>query len=308
MSKALIVIILIIVGVAIFTVVKQFQGVKFENFGSVFKLRYAVPSGLSGQKANISYSTGNVVLTHPLTISTPSSQPTPPPTPTPPEGFTVAQLSPDYGAVKIGNVSPASSYSGFAQFSLNANYNLSAAVDVTGWHLKSNRGDVIIPQAIMDYLPGGFGTPGDIMLAAGDTVNVYSSISPIGQNLRMNACIGYLNNTYSFTPVLPQNCAPVYNRSEIVTFSGACQNYILSLSGCSIPSANQINNFFNEPACQAILNRFNYTTCYNRNRYQSGFFSKEWRVWLGSPINFDSSHDRLLLLDRNGLLVDQYVY
>jgi hypothetical protein len=304
MSKVLIAIIVIIVGVAIFTVAKQFQVVKFESLGSLFKVNYSIPSGLSGQKTNISYSTGGGAPTSPSDGGASISQPTP----TPPDGFTVAQLSPYYGEVKIGNVSAASTYNSVAQFSLNANYSGSAAIDVTGWHLRSNRGDIVIPKAIMDYLPGGFGTPGEIALGPGNVLNVYSSISPVGQNFRMNACIGYLNNTYSFTPALPQNCAPVYDRSEIVTFSGVCQNYILSLWGCSVPSANQINSFSGDSSCQAILNRFNYNTCYNRNRFQSGFFSNEWRAWLGSPINFDPSHDRLLLLDRNGLLVDQYVY
>ncbi len=300
MSKVLIVIIVIIVGVAIFMVAKQFQGVKFENLGSLFKVNYSVPSGLSGQKSNVTYSTGGSA---PVQVATK-------PAPTPPAGFTASELSPYYGEVKIGNVSAASSWNGIAQFSLNTAYSgLSTPVDVTGWRLTYNKGQVVIPTAASDYSPTGFEYPGDIALGSGNVLNVYSSASPVGQNFRMNACIGYLNNTYSFTPALPQNCAPVYDRSEIVTYSGSCQSYILSLWGCSVPSANQINNFSGEPACQSILNtRFNYASCYNRNRFQSGFFSNEWRVWLGSPINVDPSHDRLLLLDRNGLLVDQYVY
>lgn len=305
MSKILIVIILIIVVVAIFTVAKQFQGVKFENIGSLFRVNYNVPSGLTGEKPSISYPTGGST---PAPASQPAAQPSAKPAPTPPSGFTVAQLSPYYEEVRIGSVS-AGSWNGVSQFSLNASFGgATTTIDVTGWRLVSNTGQVLIPQAAADYNPTGFETPGDIMLGSGQVLNVYSSQSPVGVNFRMNSCVGYLNSTYSFTPALPQSCAPVYDRSEIVTFSGACQSAILSVGGCSSPSSNEINRFAGDSACQAILNRFNYASCYNRNRFQTGFFSNEWRVWLGSPIHLDSSHDRLLLLDKQGLLVNEYIY
>ncbi len=299
MSKVLIIIIALIVIVAIVMVVKQFQGVKFGSLGPLFKVNYTVPSGLSNQKTNISYSTGGGTTTQVL----------PKPGPTPPAGFTAAQLSPYYGEVKIGNVSAASSWNGVAQFSLNASYGgLAAPIDVTGWRLTYNKGQVIVPTAAADYMPSGFEYPGDVALSSGDVLNVYSSQSPLNVNFRMNQCIGYLNNAYTFTPTLPQNCAAVYDRSEIATFSGACQNYILSLWGCSVPSADQLNNFSGEPACQSVLNRFNYTYCYNRHRFDTGFFTNDWRVWLGGQIGFDQSHDRVLLWDKNGLLVDEYIY
>lgn len=299
MNKFLIIVIAIIVIVAIFMVAKQFSGVKFGSIGSLFKLNYSVPSGLTHEPTSVSYSVGGN-----------ATQVLPKPAPTPPQGFTAAELSPYYGEVKMGNVSPASSWNTLAQLSVFANYSGSQApIDVTGWHLKSNRGDLVIPTAIADYTPGGFGFSGDIALSQGDTVNVWSSQSPIAKNLRLNQCTGFLNNTYNFNPRLPQDCAAVYDRSEIATFTGACQSYILSLYGCSVPAPSQINYFSNEPACQDILRtRFNYGTCYNRHRFDAGFFSHTWDVWLGAPITIDPSHDRLLLLDRNGLLVDEYVY
>ena len=301
MSKILILIIAIVVIVAIVMVVQQFKPSNLGsiNIGSLFKVNYSVPSGLSGQKSNISYSTGG-------NAPTPVAQK---PEPTPPAGFKVAQLSPYYGEIKIGNVSPGS-YNGVAQFSLNASYGgLKAPIDVTGWRLSSNSGQVIIPQAIADYTPGGSGFPGDITLGSGETLNVYSSASPIVQNLRLNACTGYLNNTYTFVPALPQSCAAAYDRSAIATFSGSCQNYILSIWGCSVPTANRINSFSNEPACQSFLNtKFGYSACYYANRFQPNFFSNIWDAWIGGPLNLDPSHDRLLLWDKQGLLVDEYIY
>ncbi len=299
MSKVLIIIIAIIVIVAAVMVVKQFQGVKFGSLGSLFKVNYNVPSGLSDQKSNISYSTGGNA---PVPVTSK-------PVPTPPAGFTVAQLSPYYGEVTIGNVS-AGTYNGVSQFSLNAAYGgTQAPIDVTGWRFVSNKGEVIIPKAIADYTPGGAGFPGDVTLGPGQTLNVWSSVSPIVQNLRLNACAGYLNDTYTFVPSLPQNCTAAYDRSAIETFSGPCQNYILSLWGCSLPSASRINSFSGEPACQSFLNtKFGYSACYYANRFKPDFFSNTWDAWIGAPIIIDPSHDRLLLWDKQGLLVNEYVY
>lgn len=304
MSKVLIIIVAVIVVVAIVMVVRQFQGVKSESIGSLFRLSYKLPQGISGAQPSASISSGGQAAAPPAPAS--SSIPAAP-APTPPEGFTVSQLSPEYGRVKISGVSAASSWSS-AQVTLSAAYGLKTPVDVTGWRVAYNKGDFVIPQAVADYNPSGFETLNDIILGTGGVLYVYGNQSPVGQGLRMNECVGFLNNSYTFKPSLPQNCASVYNRSEIATFSGACQSYILSLWGCAVPSANQFNSFSNEPACQAILNRFNYSYCYNTHRADASFFSDDWRAWLGSPIYLDPSHDRVLLFDKNGLLVDEYIY
>lgn len=226
-----------------------------------------------------------------------------------PQGFTASQLSPYFGQVRLGNVSPGYNYSysgSYGQVSLYAYLSQSTTtVDVTGWQIKTNRGGEYIPQAVVIYDPSGLAAPSDIRLKSGDTVNLYSTSAPV--NLRLNKCIGYLPNQSQFIPQLPQNC-PYPDRSQIQSFSGACQNYITSLGNCQLPNFNDFRVPQNDYSCLDYLNtHFNYYSCYNAHFADPDFLSNEVRVWMGSS-PFDQLHDKVLLLDRNGLLVDVYTY
>ncbi len=230
---------------------------------------------------------------------------------TPPAGFTLSQLSPYYGKVHLqsANGSPYSNM--LSTFSVYADYGNKEPIDVTGWSLKGNFDDVLIPQAVSDYSPYSVYTPGDIMLAPGDDVYGYGTQSAVGQNFRLNKCIGYINNSNSFNPPLPYSCPSDVNKLAISGFPGDCQSFIYSVAGsCKVPSADALNQFTgpNYISCRDYLNRFNYTTCYQTHRADVDFFSHEWRVWLGRSFNFDNQHDNILLYDKNGLLVDQRIY
>ncbi|MGC9599635.1 MAG: hypothetical protein ABSE18_04590 [Minisyncoccia bacterium] len=225
-----------------------------------------------------------------------------------PAGFTADELSPYYGQVSFGGVSPAYSYydGSYGEISLDAYSNdQSSSIDVTGWEIKGNEGGEYIPQAVNIYDPLGLNPSTDIFLKSGDYLNLYSGSAPV--NLRLNECVGYLPNQSQFNPALPENC-PSIDQSEIQTFSGACQNYILSLGSCESPDFNSFSIPQNDSACLNYLNtHFNYLSCFNAHYSDSNFLSNEVRVWMGSsPI--DQFHDRVELLDRNGLLVDLYTY
>lgn len=227
------------------------------------------------------------------------------PLPTPPEGFTVNQLSPFYHQVRFGGISPGSPFY-FGQITLYAYPpSATATIDITGWQIKSNRGGEYIPQAIMFYDPLGLTPATDIRIKSGDFVNLYSSSAPI--NLRLNKCIGYLPNRTQFNPPLPQNC-PYIDRSRFGEFSGACQNYITSLGGCQLPNLSSPSLPQNDYNCRDyVANHFNYRSCVEEHQNDSDFLASEIRVWMGaSPV--DQFHDRVLLLDRSGLLVDLTSY
>ncbi len=229
----------------------------------------------------------------------------------PPIGWTAEQLSPYYGQVKISNVRSARAAGEESGFRLGAVSSIREPLTVTGWHVKSNKSDTLIPDAISDYVPFGIPVSVPIALPANGSVTVSSRESPIKENLRMNSCIGYLNERYSFSPVLPSSCPKPYaQREEVAAFPGDCQTFILSMISCHAPTTNEVSKFsgYSYQACRAFLERFTYASCYTRERAKSSFFSNEWRVWANVYIPFDSNHDRVLLLDTSGLLVDQYVY
>lgn len=233
---------------------------------------------------------------------------------TPPAGFTLAQLSPYYQKLRLSNVVAPRSYydpTSVSQFSLQASFGTSTmAADVTGWQVKGNSGtQAFIPKAVGNYNIQAFGTPysSDIVLHDGELLTVYSTASPVGVNLRLNKCTGYLGNQYRFSPSLPQNC-PAVDRALVSTFSGECQSYIFSLYGCAEPTPNDKNRLSYDNACLTFLNKLNYQGCYTAHRGDADFLGREWRAWIDHEMPFNSQHDRILLLDKNGLLVDIYTY
>jgi hypothetical protein len=221
-----------------------------------------------------------------------------------PAGFTASQISPFYKEVSFNSV-----YSGYGYYSngrilLDANVNSNETVDVTGWRIQGNHGSEYIPQAVSFYTPSGFSPSQDIELANGQTLSIYSSPGSI--NLRLNECIGYLQNDLRTNPQLPLTC-PYPNQSQISSFSGACQNYIETIPACTVPNTYSSQVPQNDYACQQYLSTLNYTGCFNAHFHDANFLSNAWWVWTGS--NFlDQYHDIVNLYDSNGLLVDQYVY
>ncbi|MDP2598601.1 MAG: hypothetical protein Q8P49_02100, partial [Candidatus Liptonbacteria bacterium] len=122
-----------------------------------------------------------------------------------------------------------------------------------------------------------------------------------GRNLRLNKCIGYLENYNHFDPPLPMNC-PYVDRSEVRGFSGACQDYATSLGGCRLPDPNPPIPS-NDDACRYYLDTINYKGCFQKHFSDQDFLGHEWRVWSGGSF-LDERHDHVVLLDKSGLVVD----
>ncbi|MFA6354422.1 MAG: hypothetical protein WCX12_01905 [Candidatus Paceibacterota bacterium] len=225
-----------------------------------------------------------------------------------PEGFTKEDLSPNAGKVRIGSISGGWSGS-YGQISLISGIMGDTKIDITGWQIKGRTGLFYLPKAVPFYSPSGLDAPTDIILGKGEIVNIYSSASAIGINLRLNKCLGYIENTNHFTPTLPKSCPrPIDEVSGVYNFSSKCQDYVTSLGSCSFPNISQLwlqNS--NEYACRSFLESINYKGCFDKHRSDSNFLSNEWRVWAGSKF-LDPRHDRVLLFDAKGLLVDSATY
>ena len=216
-----------------------------------------------------------------------------------PAGFTLAQLSPYFGEVNFGGVSAGSAYYE-GTITLNANLNQNETVDITGWQIKALNGGEYIPQAIAIYDPSGLTAPSDIRMKNGDTVYLYSASAPF--NLRINECSGYINQFANFQPQIPENC-PQVDYSQIQNFTGQCRQYIETLGGCQAPDMSNVEIPRTDYACQDYLeNNFTYKSCFTDHEGDANFLSNQVWVWMGSNV-VDSYHDKVELLDRNGLLV-----
>ncbi len=222
-----------------------------------------------------------------------------------PAGFTASQLSPNFRKVRINGASYGSYYS-YGTITLSG-YSIPASttINITGWNIKAKHGGEYIPQAINVYEPSGLTPATDIILKPNDNVYLYSSPGPF--NIRINKCIGYIALNNRLTPSLPSNC-PYLDRSQIQNFTGACQNYVQSISSCSSPNLNDPRIPFNDFACRNfIANHFSYYSCFNDHSTDADFLSSQVWVWTGSNV-IDQYHDQIQLLDRNGLVVDVYSY
>ncbi len=217
----------------------------------------------------------------------------------PPDGFAAKDLSPYFGKVRLSvSLSKATlAASGLGE---------GQGVNVSGWKIKGNSGELIVPRAVPLYEPSGLGVENDVILKNGEEFIVYSGQSAIGLNLRLNKCLGYLQNYNSFDPPLPTNCPAPSSYTGFSGLSGKCQDYVSSLGGCRLPESNP-DIPPNDYACRDFLDTINYKGCFDKYRYDSDFFSNEWWAW--SSLSFlDERHDKVLLYDQKGLLADLYQY
>jgi hypothetical protein len=295
-----IILILIILGALLYFSRGSFNLSFLKNLNFSFTPKFNIPADLAA-KTNFAPAPPQYYYQAP---------PTPTPTTTPispqeiPAGFTLKDLSPYFHKIKFGSVY-AGYYGSYGQISLTSYTSESGPIDVTGWFVKANRGSEYVPQAVRVYDPSGLAAESDIYMGNGDILYLYGNASAISRNLRLNKCIGYVENTNHFTPSLPRSC-PWIDRSAVSSFTGACQDYALSLGGCALPAANPPVPE-TDYACRSFLDTINYKGCFDRHRADSDFLSHEWWAWTNSQI-LDARHDTVLLFDKNGLLVDEYSY
>jgi len=223
-----------------------------------------------------------------------------------PTGFTKSQISPYFHKVRLDYID-AGSFDEPMSLGIGADLSDTERLDITNWKIQGNRGTYIIPRAVNIYEPTGLSGEADIILKTGHRVNINATVSPLGKNIRVNTCMGYLENHIDFNPGLNIGC-PDRNLNGLSQLSGQCQSYLESLGSCEEPGNNP-PLAANDYTCRTYLDKLNYRGCYDSHRTDSDFLVSEWRIWMGQNNNFlDFEHDRVLLLDTKGLLVDIYTY
>lgn len=228
-----------------------------------------------------------------------------------PEGYGAGDLSPLFRKVRISSVRVATRAGTFGGPTADmvtlkeAIGGGDTAVNLTGMRLKTNSGTYLIPRAAKVYKTTGAALA-NVTLADGQSALLYGSKSPVGANFMGNACMGYLNDRYTFVPRLAGVCAKP-TKSEIATFSGACQDYILKLGTCreGDPADSRIPS--SDAACRSFVASISYEGCVERRQADAKFLTNVWNVWAGD-LPLDPLHDRVLLLDQNGKLVDYRLY
>lgn len=221
-----------------------------------------------------------------------------------PVGFTEKDLSPHFKKVRISSFTPQSGSSP-ATVELKADMASGELINLAGWFIKANRGNQFIPSATRTYNPAEQKPEQSIILRKGESIKLYPTASPVGRNLLLNKCMGYLNRDFVFSPPLPGEC-PEIRKYDIASLTGVCQDYILALPRCGKASSSAMV-YQTDGECRTYLDTLAYSGCLAHHMGESDFFGSEWWVWTGHRF-LDEKHDRLFLLDKKGFIVDEYVY
>jgi len=219
-------------------------------------------------------------------------------------------LSPYYGRVVINRVEPDEDTFRQDYLVLENNDRDGGLIDITGWKIESKKDDVVIPQAVKKLkYPFSVKDSSDISLPYRGKVVISFGAGSQGVNFQTNLCAGYLAQNAEFFPSLNKDC-PLPKESEYSYLKDACRNFIQDLNRCELPDYGGDFSVSADSQCTDFLNdNFNYQGCYDKHNQEVDFFDGEWRVFLNKSedvLNNDS--DTIILKDRNGQIVDRYVY
>ena len=243
----------------------------------------------------------------------------------------LAARSPWYGQVSIdtGNgpyeIQPNQEY-----ITLEANYNNSGPLTITGWSLtnaKSRPDAALIPRGTRLFignsansmtLPITLAPGGRLVLVTGQMPN--SDPYTINANFLTSKCTGYLDALpyYRFTPALRRSCPAPAKEPGIKNLDNECYNFVSYLSACHTPKIERDvdgNEFIDNNSglssnCRAFLQEhFNYNACVKWHEQDPNFYGDEWRVYLRRSWElWAPNRERITLYDQSGKIVAENAY
>ena len=229
--------------------------------------------------------------------------------PTPASRTFQIKLSPYFKKVRISQVKTSSQPS---LITLTTYLSKGEKINITNWTLEGEEGKVTIPKAVEKYYhyynsPG----PEDIFIKQGSRIYLSAGFNPLGRdkNFRVNKCMGYLTNSFSFPIPFSRNC-PKPTREEISNLDPCCQQFILSLSRCEIPDYSENKNVSGDSECTSYIDQnFNNLGCFRNHSEDNDFLENVWHIYLnGKDITVTNNCDIIYLRDQNDLVVATYSY
>lgn len=186
-----------------------------------------------------------------------------------------------------------------------------AVVSINGWTIESRKsGKIAIPAA--EEIPMIDAGTRQILLSPRGEIIIISGISTFGRSFRENSCTGYFTQYHSFEPPLESCAAIPFNAQELLDrgYNSDCVDFVRSISRCRIPNIPYEKSGRIGSACiDYITNTYSYAGCVAQFRDSGDFFQNTWRAFLNQPSSlYDSRHDRVILRDGEGLIVDEFEY
>ena len=228
------------------------------------------------------------------------SVPIPEPIPTSPT------ISPYIGKVEINRVRTASSYRP-SLITLNIRPYKGEPINITGWTIKTRKGNFIIPKGVEKYQSSG--SLRNIVITESLYVYLIGDTNPLGRNknFRTNKCFGYLSLSRDFYPYARGYCSRP-KLEDVSHLNPYCQEYIIHQYGCQMPDYSDDFKISTDSQCVSyILDYFTYNGCYKNHFQDKDFLNNYWHIYIGKNI-VQEYHDTVYLYDQYGLLVDKYSY
>jgi len=173
------------------------------------------------------------------------------------------------------------------------------AVNISGWFLENwylGRKEffLAIPK---------LGTDGEnIVLKPGDRALVSLAASPIGDNFRVNKCMGYLGQTYDFVPGLALLCPLPSKEKWPSSLSAFCLNYLNTMPRCMTPF--DVPVYLGVECRDELIGKLNYDSCVSVHKKDKDFYLLEWRIYLDSAYALQLGKGMTMILrDINGEVV-----
>lgn len=186
-----------------------------------------------------------------------------------------------------------------------------ASVPISGWTIESRKnGRIVVPSA--EEIPMIDAGTRQIILPPKGEIIITSGATTFGRSFRENVCTGYFTQYHSFTPSLATCSAISFDAQRLLDsgYNGDCVDFIKGIARCRIPAIPYEKSGRIGSACiDHITNTYSYSGCVARFRDEKTFFKNTWRVFLNQPSHiFDTLHDRVIVRDSEGLIVDEFEY
>jgi hypothetical protein len=208
------------------------------------------------------------------------------------------------GKIKISDVSGTSETPQFESITIQ-NTGEKENISITGFTISSDKSSFVIPQG--HHLLGSSASAEDpILLKPGERATIAVGKQAKLMDFRENLCTGYYSEFSDFAPSLSHSC-PRPDTRELLHLSDRCINVIERTSTCRTAD---LQDTFIESACSEYINQnLNYAGCVRNYQSRSDFFSGQWLIWMQRKEEFfRNTHDKIILKDTQGRVVDEYSY
>jgi hypothetical protein len=181
----------------------------------------------------------------------------------------------------------------------------SEKINITGIRIETSGNEYFkIPEGY--ELPGmPYSVKKNIVLAPGGSATIYVGHQENMMNFQENICTGYFNETYNFGNILSRRC-PVIDVSKMLNFSDSCIDALKQINRCEKFDTTTIL-----PAnChQFATEHYSYAGCVKDYQKNEDFYLGNWFVWMQRGIEFfRNTHDKVILKDTLGKIIDEYEY